>query len=91
MENTTLGPQKDWATFHMIRNGGRVFLSNEAGELIIGKLSPEGFEEISRAKLIEPTTGQHNRGVCWSHPAYANKHVFMRNDNELVCASLAAK
>ena len=90
-ENTTLVPQKDWATFHMVRNGGRVFLSNEAGELIIGKLAPEGFEVISRAKLIEPTTGQHKRGVCWSHPAYANKHVFMRNDNELVCASLAAE
>ena len=28
-------------------------------------------------------------GVCWSHPAYANKHVFARNDEELVCASLA--
>ena len=49
--NTTLGPQKDWATFHMVRNGGRVFLSNEAGELIIGKLSPEGFEEIRRAEI----------------------------------------
>ena len=30
-------------------------------------------------------------GVCWSHPAYANKHVFARNDKELVCASLSAK
>ncbi len=29
-------------------------------------------------------------GVCWSHPAYAGKHIFARNDEELVCASLAA-
>jgi len=29
--------------------------------------------------------------VCWSHPAFANKHVFARNDEELVCASLAAE
>ena len=60
-------------------------------EVIIGKLSPDGFEEISRAKLIEPTRDQLNQrnGVCWAHPAFANKHVFARNDKELVCASLA--
>jgi hypothetical protein len=33
--------------------------------------------------------GPGRGGVCWSHPAYALKHVFARNDNELVCASLA--
>ena len=66
---------------------------NERGELIISKLSPAGFEEISRAKLIEPTMGQLPRrgGVCWTHPAFANRHVFVRNDKELICASLAAK
>ncbi len=57
------------------------------------RLSPQGFQEISRAKLIDPTTEQLRRGdgVCWSHPAYAYKHVFARNDKELVCASLAAE
>jgi hypothetical protein len=64
---------------------------NERGELIIATLSPEGFKEISRAKLIDPTRVQLSRrsGVCWSHPAYANKHIFARNDEELVSASLA--
>ena len=43
-------------------------------------------------RLIEPTRGQLPRGngVTWSHPAYANRHIFIRNDTELVCASLAA-
>ena len=27
----------------------------------------------------------------WPPPAYANRHVFARNDKELVCASLAAE
>ena len=67
-----------------------MWIFNERGELIISRLSPRGYEEISRAKLIEPTTGQESRGVCWSHPAFADKHVFARNDRELVCASLAA-
>jgi outer membrane protein assembly factor BamB len=84
-------PHARWATIHMVRNGDRMFLFNERGELIIARLAPDGYHEISRAQLIEPTTGQlpDRGGVCWSHPAFANKHVFARNDKEIVCASLA--
>ena len=85
-------PRNRWATIHMVRNGDRTWLFNERGELIIGKLSPQGFHEISRAKLIDPTTEQLRRrdGVTWSHPAFAYRHVFARNDKELVCADLSA-
>jgi outer membrane protein assembly factor BamB len=85
-------PSARWSTIHMVRNGRRIWMFNERGELIISELSPQGFHEISRAKLIEPTTEQlpSRGGVCWSHPAYAYRHVFARNDRELVCASLAA-
>lgn len=84
-------PKARWATAHFIENGDRVWIFNERGELIISKLSPLGFEEISRAKLIEPTLDQLRRrgGVCWSHPAFAYRHVYARNGKELVCASLA--
>jgi hypothetical protein len=30
------------------------------------------------------------RPVVWSHPAFADKCLFARNDKELVCVSLAA-
>ena len=92
-EDLTAVPKARWATIHMVRNGGRVWMFNERGEIVIGTLSPQGFHEISRARLIEPTTDQLGQrgGVCWSHPAYACKHVFARNDRELVCASLAAE
>ena len=76
----------------MVRNGKLTWMFNERGELVISRLSPQGYEEISRAKLIEPTRVQlpQRGGVCWSHPAYAHQCVFARNDEELVCASLAA-
>jgi outer membrane protein assembly factor BamB len=93
-EDLTLMPKARWATAHLVRNRDRVWLFNEKGELVIANLSPNGFHEISRARLIEPTRGQLSRGsagVCWSHPAFAYKHVFARNDTELVCASLAAE
>jgi outer membrane protein assembly factor BamB len=44
---------------------------------------------VGRWKLIEPTGAAFGRKVVWSHPAFANKCVFARNDKELVCASLA--
>jgi hypothetical protein len=90
-EDRTATSQVRWGTLHMVQNGDTTWMFNDRGELIISRLSPEGFHEISRAKLIKPTRGQLNRrdGVTWSHPAFAYRHVFARNDEELVCASLA--
>jgi outer membrane protein assembly factor BamB len=91
-EDKTAVPRGRWSTIHFVKNGDRYFLFNERGDLIIAKLSPKGYEEISRAHLLEPTLDQlrERGGVCWSHPAFANKHVFARNDKELVCVSLTA-
>lgn len=91
-EDTTAVTLNRWANIHFIQNNDKTWMFNEHGELIISSLSPQGFFEISRAKLIKPTTEQMNRrgvGVTWAHPAFANKHVFIRNDNELVCADLS--
>ena len=92
-EDQTASPRDRWSTIHFVQNGNNVWMFNERGELVIGRLSPKGLTEISRAKLIEPTEDQlrQRNGVCWSHPAYANKHVFARSDKYLVCASLAEK
>ena len=91
-EDRTAVPENRWANIHLIRAPERTWLFNERGELIIAKLTPDGFEEISRAQLIEPTTGQLRRrdGVTWTHPAFANGHIFIRNDEALICASLKA-
>jgi outer membrane protein assembly factor BamB len=82
-----------WATAFFVKNGDRYFINNDRGELIIAKLSPQGYHEISRTALIEPTHPYARRrelgAVHWSHPAYANKHIFVRNDKEIVKASLA--
>ena len=51
-------PRPAGATSTWSSNGERMFMFNERGELIIAKLSPQGYQEISRAKLIEPTTDQ---------------------------------
>lgn len=88
-ENLTAVEKDRWANIHFVQNDDKIWMFNEQGELIITKLSPDGFNEISRARLIEPTTEQLPRGVTWTQPAFANKHVFIRNDNKLVCADLS--
>ncbi len=91
-ENLTATPPARWSNVHFVRNGKRIWMFNERGELIIAKLSPRGFQEISRTRVLEPTTDQLPRrdGVCWSHPGFANRHIFARNDRQIICASLEA-
>ena len=83
-----------WAQGLIVRNGDRLFINNDRGELIIVKPSPDGYQEISRTHLLVPTSPPGNRRelvqVNWSHPAYANRHIYARNDEEIICASLAA-
>ena len=81
------GNDRWWNAF-LIPCGDRVFIANEQGELIIARVSPKGYEEISRAKLIEPTERVRRRDMVWSHPAFANRCVYARNNKAIVCASL---
>lgn len=78
-------------TAFLVKNGERFFLLGETGHLIIARLSPTGYDEISRSKILEPTGTAFGRNVLWSHPAFANKCVYARNDKELICVSLAAE
>ena len=92
-ENLEAVPKARWSNIHMVRHEDKVWMFNERGELIISKLSPKGYHEISRTRIIEPTEGQLGQrgGVCWSHPAFAYKNIYVRNDRELLCINLAAK
>ena len=80
-----------WWNAFIIPHEDRYFLHNEQGDLIIANLTPSGYTEISRAKLIEPTRRVKRRMTIWSHPAFAMKSVFARNDKEIVRVDLSAK
>ena len=95
-ENTAMTRQGRWGSAFMVKNGDRWFVNNDAGELLIVRFGRDGYQEIDRTKLIEPTTNAgfgpgrvFDAKVNWSHPAYANLHVIARNDKEIVRASLA--
>jgi len=56
-----------------MEHGDRFFLANERGDLIIARLSPKVYQEISRAHLIEPTGEAAGRPGVWSHSAFARR------------------
>ena len=93
-----MNEQDRWATAYFIRHGDRYFVVNDSGELLLARFTPEGYEEIDRTRLLAPTSrtrggisGRFNdRAVLWAHPAFANRHVIVRNDEEVVRLSLAA-
>jgi outer membrane protein assembly factor BamB len=89
-ESNAVTELKGGASIHITPNGDSVFLYTDKGELIRARLTPEGYNEISRVAVLEPTFPFGGRNVVWPPPAYANRHIFVRNSKEVICASLAA-
>jgi len=51
---------------------GRLLIVSEQGELIVAKASSDGFEELSRQKVVDD-------GVCWTVPVLSGGIVYVRN------------
>ena len=104
MDGERIWEQKDitrqgrWGSMFWVKNGDRYFVNNDLGELLIVQFTPSGAKVLDRTRLIEPDThcGYGPRRfadalVNWVQPAYANRHMIIRNDEEIVRFSLEAK
>ncbi|HEY3392229.1 MAG TPA: PQQ-binding-like beta-propeller repeat protein [Lacipirellulaceae bacterium] len=80
-----------WWNAFLVPHEDRVIICNEQGEIIFARLTPDGYHELDRAKLIEPTQPIQRRMTVWSHPAFAMRSVFARNDGELIRVNLAGE
>jgi len=78
------------ANAFIVKHEDRFFLCPDNGDLVIAELSAKGYVELDRVKLIEPTDRDGGSPIVWSHPAFAGRCVFARNDREIICVSLAA-
>jgi hypothetical protein len=97
-ESDQMNEQDRWATAYFVRHRDRYFVVNDSGELILARFNPDGYEELDRTHLLRPTTrtrggisGRYrDRAVLWAHPAFANQHIVVRNDETVVRLSLAS-
>ena len=62
---------------------------SENGDLILATMTSKGFDEIGRMHVVEPSNESFGRPVVWSHPAYAGKTAYVRNDQEIVAVDLS--
>jgi len=86
----TLVPKGRWANAHIVRQGKKIWAFNELGELVFGEISPGGFHDLGRVKLLDPVAVSPNPrgGINWSHPAFAGRYIYARSDAKLVCYKL---
>lgn len=61
--------ERTGSSIHLTVQGDSVLLLTNRGELIRAHVAPEGYREISRAPLIEPTWPFGGRNVAWASPA----------------------
>jgi outer membrane protein assembly factor BamB len=90
LTGTTQGGADRWNNAFLVTQGDRCFFFTEKGDLVIGKLTPQGYEETSRTHLLKPDQSAETRNVTWAHPAFANQCIYARNNSEIICVSLAA-
>jgi len=69
----------------------RYLIMSETGDLQMARLTAKGYEDLGRFFVLEPTGECFGRSVVWSHPAYADRTAFVRNDREIVAVSLEAQ
>lgn len=86
---TTGSRRANSGTGFLVKNGDKYFIFSETGALVIARLTPDKYEELDRAQVLEPTHEAFGRLVAWSHPAFADRTMYARNNKEVVCVSLA--
>lgn len=80
---------QEFGTLFWVENEGRFFSLDDQGQLSILGLSEEGCTVHSRCQLIKATQNARGRTVVWSHPAFAGRCIFARNDEEIICFDMA--
>jgi outer membrane protein assembly factor BamB len=69
--------------------GEAVYGLTDQGNLVVLKLTPEKCEVLASAHVLETTHAAKGRKAVWAHPAFADKRIYMKNDKEIVCVSVA--
>jgi len=68
---------------HVILVGDQVMALSDAGDLVLFKADPTGYQEIARATVLA--------GKCWTTPVVSNGRVYARSAREAVCLDLNPK
>jgi len=82
------GKLGNFANAFIVQHEDRVFVWNDQGELILGKVDLKGFSVMSRARLLDTSENTRGRSLLWCHPAFANRRAYVHNGKEMICIEL---
>ena len=63
---------------------GKLVLFNDKGELILARVNPERYEELTRATVFQDE-------ICWSAAALCHGRLFLRTQTRAACLYLGAE
>jgi outer membrane protein assembly factor BamB len=72
--------QEQFRAGSVLLAGDRLLIVREGGELILAAASPQAFQPIARAQILQ--------GVLRPYPALADGMLYVRNENTLLCLDL---
>jgi len=70
---------------------GHLIVLGEFGDLVLAKASPERYQEVSRARLVDATAGGAGELLqppCWAAPVIAHGYLYVRGRGRIVCLDL---
>jgi len=68
--------QQRFGKGNLIAADGKLFVSTMDGEVVVVRATPDGYEELGRQQVLEPTR---------QAPSLANGLLYLRDDREIVC------
>jgi outer membrane protein assembly factor BamB len=79
----------------IIAADGLLYLMSDSGEVVLLEPNSKEWSEISRCKLPEASTTPQTRATSsrsgiWAHPAIANGHLFLRDQELIFCYDVRA-
>jgi outer membrane protein assembly factor BamB len=77
-----LWQKKRFGNGNLIAADGKLIFTTMKGDLVFVRITPEGYKEIGRSKVI----GKTRQG-----PALANGRLYLRDDSEIVCLDVRKK
>ncbi len=78
-------------TAFIVRQQDRYWLFTEQGDLVIAKMNRNGYSELDRTHVLDPTDVAFGRKVVWAAPAFANHKIYLRNGKECICVDARRK
>jgi outer membrane protein assembly factor BamB len=72
---------RDYGQGQILGVAGSLLIQSEQGDLVLVAADPRRFRELARIKAFKDRR-------TWNTPALAGRHLFLRNDVEMVCYEL---